>query len=171
MAPVWHLPPLDGAVLKQQGGPFFPELQHDLDRLVGAGVAEISGLKYVQDDSGRWRLEGCYRPNRLYADRAFQASQVFNDERRLASFLFELAYALAALTDDELDRVVTEDATYTDPLVTFDNVIDLQTESGKNYSANAAREFDRVASGGTTSSGEKLHLYIRHLRRRMYGER
>ena len=157
-------------MLKRQGGPFYPELQHDLDRLVGTGVAVISKLGYVQDTSQRWRLEGSYQLNRLPADAIFETSQTFDDERRLTSFLFELAYALAALSDEDLDRAVTEDATYTDPVVAFDNVIDLKVPNGKNYSANAAREFDRVIPSGHTSSGEKLHLYIRHLRRRMHGE-
>src|ERR1700687_2575811 len=37
LAPVWDMPALDGKVLKRHGGPFYPALQRDLDRLVGMG--------------------------------------------------------------------------------------------------------------------------------------
>src|SRR5208337_5409069 len=61
LAPVWELPPLEGKVLKRRGGPFYPTLQHDLDRLIGLGVAIIFGVSHVQNEDGHWRLEGSYR--------------------------------------------------------------------------------------------------------------
>ena len=35
LAPVWNTRVFDGSLLKRRGGPFYPALQHDLDRLVG----------------------------------------------------------------------------------------------------------------------------------------
>lgn len=171
LAPVWDMAVLNGKILKRRGGPFYPDLQHDLDRLVGLGVVVISGVGHVQDEAKRWRLEGAYRLNRQFADPILSALGDYPEERQLGTFIVELAYALSALSDDELDRAVSEDATYSDPMVTVDNVIDFADWREHNYSANAAEKFDRVIRGGNATPGEKLHLYVRHIHRRINGER
>lgn len=171
LAPVWNMPVLNGTVLKRRGGPFYPELQHDLDRLVGQGVAVINDVSHVQDEAKRWRLEGAYRLHRAFADPILATLATFPDESRLATFIFELGYALAALSDSELDRAFSEDATYSDPLVSVDNVIDFADWRSRNFSANAAEMFEQVIPGGNATPGEKLHLYVRHLHRRINGER
>ena len=58
LSQVWNMPPNDGKILKRRGGPFYPALQADLDRLVGMGVALLDGVGHRQDEDGRWRLEG-----------------------------------------------------------------------------------------------------------------
>ena len=171
LAPVWDLPMLQGSVLKRQGGPFYPDLQRDLDRLVGIGVADISRIGHVKDESHCWRLEGSYRLNRSFADPILASLDKFAEERRLSTFVHELGYALSALSDEDIDRAVSEDATYSNSLISTDNVIDFESRSEKNYSANAARAFSSVIAGGNATSGEKLHLYVRHLRWRMHGGR
>lgn len=170
LAPVWDMPILNGAVLKRSGGPFYPDLQHDLDRLVGTGVASISGMSHVQDEAKRWRLEGSYRLRRSLAEPILKALESFPDERRLNTFIGELGYALSSLSDDELDQAVSEDATYSDPMTANDNVIDFSEWRERNYSANAAERFDSFIQGGVTP-GEKIHLYVRHLHRRIHGGR
>lgn len=170
LAPVWDMPVLDGRVLKRRGGPFYPALQQDLDRLVGMGVATISGVSHVQDESKRWRLEGSYRLHRPFADPILTTLSLFPEESRLGAFVLELGYALSGLSDHELDIAVSQDATYSDPLVTVDNVIDFDGYR-ENYSVNAAERFDRVVPGGHATPGEKLHLYVRHMHRRINGGR
>lgn len=171
LAPVWDLHVLDGKVLKRRGGPFYPSLQHDLDRLVGMGVVVITGLGHARDDDGRWRLEGSYRLNRGFSEPVLRQLNTYEEEVRLVSFVQELAYALSALSDDDLDLAFSQDATYSDPLVSFDNVVDFD-ERRRNYSATAAQYFDRLIPGGSRATpGEKLHLYVRHLHRRIHGER
>lgn len=173
LAPVWNMPVLDGRVLKRRGGPFYPDLQRDLDRLVGQGVAVISGVCHVQDESGRWRLEGAYRLNRVFANPIVEAVNGFLEEARLLSFIGELAFALSSLSDEELDGAVGEDATYSDPMITVDNVIDIDfaERRSRNYSANVAERFQQLVPGGNATPGEKIHLYVRHLHRRINGGR
>ena len=171
LAPVWNLPVLEDTVLKRQGGPFYPELQHDLDRLVGIGVVKVSEIGHVQDESKRWRLDGAYRLNRQFADPILSTLENSEEESHLAIFVRELGYALSALSDEDLDKAVTEDATYSDQMVSNDNVIDFGPRRGKNYTATVAHKFSRLIPGGYATSGEKLHLYVRHLRWRMHGGR
>ena len=168
LAPVWDMPVLDGKLLKRRGGPFYPSLQRDLDRLIGLGVVVISGLTHVHDEENHWRLEGAYRLNRRFAEPILSSIASFGGGPYVAAFVQELAYALSALTESELDRAFLEDATYSDPNVDIGNVVDFAEWQDLNYSARAARFFDRLMPGRSGATpGEKLHLYVRHLHRRM----
>jgi hypothetical protein len=172
LAPVWHMTALDAKLLKRQGGPFYPALQADLDRLVGLGVASVTGLRHVRDNRGKWRLEGSYSLNEVPAAPVLAYLQELPDERAIVAFVNELALALSVLSDADLDGAMREDATYSDPMVTEGNVIDFGEWANRNYSANAAETFSRILpAGDRTSPGEKLHLYVRHLQRRMHGAR
>src|SRR5262245_45144880 len=53
LAPVWHLPILDGQMLKRRQHLFFPTLQRDLDLLVGHGVVHVSRVRYLQNEEGK----------------------------------------------------------------------------------------------------------------------
>jgi hypothetical protein len=170
LAPVWDMPAFDGKVLKRRGGPFYPDMQRDLDRLVGMGVVIISGLGHVRDDYGRWRLEGSYRLNQRLAVGVVAQLRRYDSERQLLVFVRELAFALSALSDDDLLRAFNQDATYAHPGVSVDEVIDFDEWSKRNYTARAARAFDTLVPGASHATpGEKLHLYVRHLHRRMHG--
>lgn len=172
LAPVWEMPVMDGKLLKRQGGPFYPVLQADLDSLVGTGVAVISNLSHVLDEQGRWRLEGSYLLNQEFADRILRQMAEFEEERRLFRFLQELAFALSSLSDEDLGKATTEDATYSDPIIDFGNVVDFAEWQVKNFTANAADQFERLLPGGVrANSGEKTHLYLRHLQARIHGGR
>ncbi len=172
LSPVWDTPALDGKILKRRGGPFYPVLQHDLDRLVGIGVVLISGVSHALDEENHWRLEGSYSLHREFANRILDGIQKFESEHPLMAFLHELAYALSALSDNDLQRMTSQDATYSDPIIDTGNVIDFAEWRNINYSSNAARQFEQlIPGGGGATRGEMLHLYVHHLHRRLYGGR
>ena len=164
------MPPFDGKILKRRGSPFYPVLQSDLDRLVGMGVVLISNISHVRDEEKRWRLEGVYHLNHGFADRILKQIVQFESERHLVTFFQELAYALSALSDDDFGSATNQDATYADPVIDAGNVVDFAEWQDVNYSANAARYFERVLPSGTqTTQAEMLHLYFHHLYRRLHG--
>jgi hypothetical protein len=172
LAPVWRLKPLDGKIMKRRGGPFYPAMQHDLDQLVGLGLAHITQLGYMRDDDGHWRLDGAFRINHSLADPVIKRYIQFEAEHRLGIFISELAYALSALSEQDLIKITSEDATYSDQLTSFGNVVDFGEWSNLNYSANAANYFQHlIPSGASPTPGEKLHLYAHHLYRRLHGPR
>lgn len=167
LAPVWDMPVLDGRILKRKGGPFYPALQTDLDRLVGMGLVQISQVAHVQDAEGRWRLEGRYELNAPMAQAALDFLLDQPDEARVAGFVQEVGYALSVLTAAQLDRALIDDATYGNPEVSANNVLDFGEWSHRNPSSAAANLFDELMTDGVrTTPGEKLHLYVSHLRRR-----
>lgn len=169
LAPVWDMPAQEGRILKKQGGPFYPELQADLDRMVGRGMVGISQVSHVRTVDGKWRLDGHYSLNPDLATDAVEYLVGHPLERRYVAFVTELAYALSALRGGELQNALVEDATYADPAVGGNNVVDFAEWTQRNPSANAARYFERLATdagGLPITPGEKLHLYVRHLHRR-----
>ena len=179
LSPVWEIQggeriPLgqDGAVLKRQPGPFYPDLQADIDRLVGMGIAEIQDIQYAEIDKNRFRFDGRYRINAIAARPLLSYLHSLPSEAASAKYLRELVLALSALSDEEIDRASTQDATYADPHVGVDSVIDFGEWASKNYSSAAAmRVGELVQARVGAGASEKVHLYIRHLRRRLQGAR
>ena len=172
LSPVWDMPSVDGTVLKRRGGPFYPDLQTDLDRLVGLGVVRVENLRHERIDDDRYRLEGSFRLNPELARPILAHLQNLPGEAEAAKFVRELVLALSSLSDEEIDRAITEDATYANPKVGLDNVIDFGEWMSANYSANAAeRVGGLVKTGAVVGASEKVHLYVRHLRRRLQGGR
>ena len=169
LAPIWSTAPLDGSLLKLPGGPFYPALQSELDRLVGLGLARISDLGHAEDENGRWHLTGTFSLNQRLASRVLEVINSFPEEREIQQFLREIAYAVSALSDREFDLVPDDDATYSDETISYGNIVDFDEWRKTNYSANAAFHFRTVYVEAMRS--ELIHLYVRHLRRRINGER
>ncbi len=165
LSPVFDLNPLDAKLLKRASGPYYPELQQAIDRLVGGGLVDAMGLKYryVAEDT-RYRVIAAYRLRRPRVQDALDRhAQVFSEE---ALFLRELAAAYSALTDEQLGRAAREDARYADQSVDIDNVIDFgeYDQPSKNFSRNAALAF---APGRGLEPAERLYLYLDHLSTRV----
>jgi hypothetical protein len=170
LSPVWDMPSADGSVLKRRGGPFYPDLQSDLDRLVGLGVVKVESLRHERLDDDHYRLEGSYRLNPELATPILAYLRAYPEEEAAARFVRELVLALSSLSDEEIDRAITEDATYANPMIGNDNVIDFGEWMGANYSAAAAEKVgDLIPTGASVGASEKVHLYVRHLRRRLKG--
>ena len=169
LAPVWDARVFEGQLLKRHAGPFYPSLQHDLDRLVGIGLVLITNASHIKDEDGQWRLDGAFSLNYHLAADVLTAINTFPHLREIGIFLQEVAYAVSALSDSEFKSVPREDPTYSDSEVAYENVVDFAEWRKLNYSANAARHFSSVSKQATP--GELLHMYVRHLRRRINGER
>ncbi len=168
LAPVWNMDPSDGKLLKRRRGPFYPDLQGDLDHLVGTGVVTISDIRHSPDDDNGWRLEADYRLNRQFASPILAALQEFADERIAATSIEELCFAVSAFTNEEIDSAFSQDATYSDPMVDVGGVIDFGEWKSENFSANAAEYFRSVLpSDLAVTPGEKIYLYMNHLRARL----
>src|ERR1700722_19243301 len=63
LSPVWNLPSFDGKILKLEGGPHYPDLQREMDRLVILGLLQISDMTYVERGRDGARLDASYALN------------------------------------------------------------------------------------------------------------
>jgi len=177
LSPVWHLSAFDKVVVKSSGGPFFPELQREMDRLVAAGLLEVTNIRYVPRPHEGARIEGSYAlrfgsPHledllgRLGA-RGPEAALDANDVR-IHTFLVELAGALARLPADEIDRAATSDVTYSDRAIDNNNLVYISPVAKPNRTVETAERFANfMPEGATLSPGEKLYLYATYLGRRV----
>jgi hypothetical protein len=178
LSPVWHLSSFDKVVLKSAQGPFFPELQREMDRLVVMGLLEVSNIRYLPRPRGGARIEANYglrfasphleeilsRLGARGSKPAFDPADV-----QVHAFLVELAGALARLPDDEIARAAISDATYSDRAIDNDNLIYITGVLHPNRSVVTAERFANfMPPGATLSAGEKLYLYATYLGRRVH---
>ena len=170
LSPVWHLIPYNGKVLKRKEGPFFPELQYDLDRLVGRGLVRVENIGHVSVGQDRVRLDTSYSINPDLASTVLEFLDSVMEERVVADFMRELALAISAMNDEEIDRAFNQDATYSNNHIGMGNVVDFAEWTNTNFSASAAERIGQlVPTDAQVGPGEKVHLYFRHLRQRLHG--
>jgi hypothetical protein len=172
LAPVWDMPVLDGKLLKKGDGPFYPVLQADADAMVGYGLLIQSELQYVLNTDRQWRLQGAYTLNHQFADVVLEQLRSFPEERAMDAFCTEVAYSLSSIASEQLQKFSSADATYGDPQIDVGSVVDFAEWSKRNYATSAAERLGEfLHSGSTTTAGEKIHSYVRHLSRRLYAGR
>ena len=65
LSPVFDLAPFDAKLLKRASGPYYPELQNAIDRLVGRGLVDAPAVeyRYVEEDN-RYRVVASYQLRR-----------------------------------------------------------------------------------------------------------
>ncbi|MBZ9882729.1 hypothetical protein LB535_10225 [Mesorhizobium sp. CA10] len=166
MAPVYDLLTPDGYLLKYKRGPFFPEVQWDIDRVCAQGLAAISNLKTFNDDLGWW-FEADYsltEGGMAAVDKAIRLAEM----SRRATFIREVVRAFASVLRDEEppeapDDVVLMDVTYKN--ADADGPIDFETASRNLTSLAADAIARRVSSNETAGRRETVHLYFRYLDR------
>jgi hypothetical protein len=169
LAPIWSVRSYDGKILKRRGGPFYPELQKQLDRLVGIGFATVTDIKQVNED-GRWRLDGSFALVTVTTKQIIERAKLFAAERDAMEFLRRLAFATSRL-GQPLENLVTFDATWADQRTGVGDVIDFAEWKAANYSAFAAQMFEKVTPQGLTiGRGDKLPLYLRFLELKANGK-
>lgn len=173
LSPVWDLVPFDGKIYKSEGGPHYPDLQSELDRLVVLGLVEISNLKYIDRGNDGARIDGEYGLNFsskflepiLNAIGGGDADKAIDyGDYNLHAFLVELACALATLADDQLDAAVGADVTYRSGGA-LNNVIDFgEWGTDTNLSVLTAQRFQNfLPQSSSLRPGEKLFLYATYL--------
>ena len=184
LSPVWELPAFDGVILKAIGGPFYRDLQKEIDRLVAMGLVEISDLKYEERSRNGARILGRYslrfassHLEHLLAAIGGRAESDAIDPKdyKFHSFLVELAGALARLPDDEIDKAASVDVTYSDPRIAANNLVEFDAigdEGKRNLSVVTAKRFNAfVPEGVNLSSGEQVYLYASYLGKRIHARR
>ena len=181
LSPVWDLEPFEGKVYKSEGGPHYPDLQDELDSLVVLGLVQVSNLRYGATPHGGARITGSYGLNfesdhleAIFAALGAGAPEDAIDpkDRRLHTFLVELAGALATLPDDEIESAAGVDVTYRAER-RLHNIVDFAQWAEDRREANPTwRAADRfrafLPQHARMMPGEKLYLYAAYLGRAMH---
>jgi len=159
LAPVWSTQSYDGKILKRRGGPFYPELQAQLDRLVGLGFVLISNVSHTEEN-GQWTLAGSFGLNEELTRPVLALAEKFAEERLTREFFRRLAYATSRLTKP-LESVIEFDATWSDNRTGEGDVVDFAEWRRANYSAFTANFFERLTdTGSQKTAGDRLQMYM-----------
>jgi hypothetical protein len=172
LSPIYNLTTLSGVVLKRRIGPYFPELQWDLDRIVGLGLADVTNLRQVVEVSHAY-LVASFNLRREGAEPILDV--VYRDESflMLRDFFRELAGALGAVPEDDLDATAQADVTWMTGH--RGTVIDYGEWRASNYSELSTERIEELARERFSRTGLKLapaakvNLYVRYLRRAAHG--
>jgi hypothetical protein len=168
LSPVYHLAPIAGSILKRRAGPYFPELQWELDRLVGMGLVDVFDLTPVVEQA-RAYIDAAFA---LMRDRCEVLLSLVGKEQQFAKlkeFFEELAGALAEVPDVELDATTSADATWESG--PQGAVIDYAEWRARNYSRTGADRVGQMASeiwgksSTPLSPATKINLYVRYMKR------
>jgi hypothetical protein len=174
LAPIWGLEPPTGDVLKEEGGPHYPILQRALDRLVGLGLVRVTRLT-GDERGGRWKLDVSFSIRVREAAPVIELLDSFPDEDpRLTRFLEELAFSFAEIAPQHRDDAALVDALWSAAGYDDNRLIEFtKSNSGRiarNYSADAARQFQKFAPANVNlSPAEQTSLYMSLMRRRTGG--
>jgi hypothetical protein len=173
MSPLWSLEPLEGAVLKLADGPYYPFLQKELDHLVGVGFLEIDSLDVTKPDKGSAQLRATFRLAPQAAEAAVIKIQILPDEVETLRFLTELAFSFADIRRDDRGAAAIKDATFSNPAISDDRVIDFgdwNDPEVADASVRTANRFQKYAPNGVTlNRAEKLSMYMSLVARRSRG--
>lgn len=166
LSPVYGFSSLAKRIMKRRIGPYFPDIQWEVDRLVGQGLIDVSGLKKVVEGE-RVFLDASFTLNR---GRAAPILQQLDDEfLSLKDFFRELAGALATVPDSDLDSATQADVTW--ETGNQGTVIDYGEWRAKNYSQMSADRIGELATekwgliANELSPGAKVNLYVQYLKR------
>lgn len=166
LAHAWHLAPLEDLVLKSSDLPRSLQMQMAIDRLVGAGVVIPSEIRFTKD-GGRWRFEANLRLNEDLAAPILEVLASDDGWSRELLFVREIASAVQGLGQDALVPALMLEASYADPQVDWNSVVDLDPDQGKMSRTMAMSErlmdLARTRIGRELSDSELASLYVRHL--------
>ena len=180
LSPVWKLPAFDGKILKVDDGPYYPDLQDELDRLVVLGLVELKDIGYAERGKVGARLEGKYalnfdsdhlKPLLSALGAGGEDEAVDPSDCDVHRFMVHLAEALATLPNGEVDKAASYDATYEfegteHNIVDFGDLTEMAWRS--NSSLQTSNKFESfLPEELTLSPGEKLYLYAAYLGKRV----
>ena len=166
LSPLWHVEPLEGSVLKDQDGPFFPELQREIDYLISRNAIDVSELE-ASPRRVRFKLSLNYE----VVDTIIDTIGSLPDELAVKEFLEKLAFAFVEIVPDKRDDSATVDASWSDPAIDQGRVIDFGewvSAAQGNAAWNVTQRLqDYAPEGVTLNRSEKLLMYMRLMKRRL----
>ncbi len=166
LAPVYRVDVEHGLVTRWKRGPFFPELQWDLDRLAAMGLASFDRIRHARDSRGWW-FDVRYRLGPSAAD-FVTASLAIPGFERVHRFHCELLAAIASLPESSRTDAALSDANYSntvDAAVDEDEtVIDFGQWTERNFTERTAKALDSGFRGlPDLEPRARVHLYLRYL--------
>ncbi|WP_421950104.1 hypothetical protein [Pelagibacterium sp.] len=171
LSPVWNLRPFEDRIGRTGRPPYYPDLQLQLDLLVGMGLVEPSELSYTVEDGGDARFSASYAL-RFASPHLQPITNELGDDQDSAAeqkFLDALAEALASLPDDEIAQAASHDLAYERSASDLEDYLELDSIVGTSRTERAVASFDQVFPGSKLTPARRLYMYANYLGRRANG--
>jgi len=163
LSPVYDIPIMDGQILKYPRGPFYPDLQWDVDRLAFMGLAELSNIHHQRDELGWW-FSARYALSSRGIEFVEQVVAEMPSAQARHGFYLEVAGAYATLDAEGREDAAIQDANFRNSKVLPRGLIDYSLF--ENYSVQAVESFSQfVPAAVGLSRRDRLYLYFRYLNR------
>ena len=172
LSPIFRFASISGKILKRRSYPYFPDLQWEVDRLIGLDLVTTIDLAPVVEESQAYIAFSLalQRPRSLPVLDVVYSQEEFSHQR---DYFRELAGALSNIQDAELDEVTKLDVTWESGHA--GTVIDYAEWRAQNYSTLGADRIEKLAvrsfGNGQTrlSPTAKVNLYVKYLQRVAHG--
>ena len=164
LSPLYDLPVPDGRIVKYKRGPYYPDVQRDVDRLSVQYLVKVFSLTHRQDEFGWW-LDAEYGLTRAGMTLVAKAVSL-PDIRDIHGFLCEVATAYSGIQGDEaLDDIALQDVNFHNPSQGFNTLIDF-SDPERNLTLQTTASMQRIPPGSALlPERDRLHLYFRYLER------
>lgn len=162
LAEVYEFQPPSELVMKQEWGPYYPNAQMDLDRLVIMGLVDIEKLRWKRTKDRTWKSAEF-----SITSAGFSLSVQFSKDAKwfaeAESFLLDVCAAYASIREESADDAARNDLTYSQPGVSLGGVI-VFSDRRRNPSALGANSFAHTAPAlAVPNRQHQLRLYMKFL--------
>jgi hypothetical protein len=162
LAQVYEYSPPSQLVMKQKWGPYYPNAQMDLDRLVLMGLVDISNLRWERTAERTSKLADFTITEAGFSlcMRLARDAMWFKEAE---AFLFDVCSAYTSIRDEMVDRAAESDLTYSQKGIPTGSII-VFSEASRNPSARGARYFGYAAPSLVSLNRQhQLRLYMKFL--------
>lgn len=172
LSPIFQFVAISGKILKRRSFPYFPDLQWEIDRLIGLDLVTTIDLAPVVEESQAY-ITFSLALQRSRSSPVLDIAYSQNEFSVLRDYFRELAGALSNIQDTELDDVTRLDVTWDSGHA--GSVIDYAEWRAQNYSTLGADLIEELAvqqfgnSEARLSPTAKVNLYVKYLQRVAHG--
>lgn len=152
---VFNIKALDGKILKLKSGPYYPDLQKQLDYLICAGVVKI----FIDSNDNK---KASYSIDQELSKSIISQYNII-DETDEFDFIQNVVFAFSELDNIEISLSNKFDATYADVRVGYGHIIDFDEWSSYNPTYNVTDFFENNNSNFHLTKTVKIKLYTRQL--------
>ena len=168
LSPIYRFVPLSGRILKRRARPYFPDLQWEVNRLIGLSLVVPHERSPVTAKTEPY-ANAALSLERQRSARLLELAYSESEFRAHRSFFRELSGALSNLEDEDLDAATQSDVTW--GAGSEGSVIDYAEWRPNNYSVMSTDRIEQFAAralgdrGAQLSPGAKVNLYVQYLKR------
>jgi hypothetical protein len=161
LAELYEATPPAKRVLKYKRGPFYPDVQWQLDRLSAMGLVRVEHITIAEDVHGPW-MEADYS----ITEAGIHTAQTVREApvgESTGLYIDELVFAFGRLATRRLDQIALSELNYATPGIAEGALITFE-DRNSNLALRMTSDFERLAPGALSRRfREQLQIYLRYI--------